>query len=468
MALSNTDLGYENIARLMKDVTQVYLIGIGGVSMSCLAEMCRQKGYQVYGSDKTPSGITHDLETKGITVFYGHNKKRVKGMGVVIYTLAIDAQNPEYVAAQELHIPCISRADFLGYLMYDYRVRIGVSGMHGKSTTTAMLASVFQAANAHPTVVSGAALSHQEGCYRAGLNEYFLYEACEYMGSFLHFYPTTFIILNMEMDHPDYFQSFQDVYDTFAAAVQKLPSDGFAVLCADDRNVLDLHKSTDAHIITFGISESADFRALSPVAHHGCFCFDLIAFGEKVANITLSVPGMHNVLNALAVAAAAHYAGISYEDIAKGLHEFQGARRRMEYHTTLNGIDIYEDYAHHPTEIKASLSSASMLCSGEVWCVFQSHTYSRTAELFDDFVTTLSEADHVVMLPIYAAREPNQYGVSGEALANALHTDSCFQPDFKSAATFALNHAKEGDLIVVMGAGDVFHVLEEMGVHTKN
>ncbi len=467
MALTNTDFGHEKIAEMMKRVGSVYFIGIGGVSMSCLALLCAERGYLVAGSDRTPSGITERLQEAGVRVFYGHRAEQIDGYGAVVFTLAIDEKNPEYEAAQKKGIPLISRADFLGYLMYDYRVRIGVSGMHGKSTVTAMIYAILSKAKTEPTVVSGAALSKTEGCYHAGKNDFFLYEACEYMGSFFSFYPTLAVILNMEMDHPDYFHSMEDVREAFRRSLKRLPTDGYAVLCADDDEVMRLKEDFDGKTMTFGLQENADVRAEQLKTENGYTRFLLTDKGKAVTEICLHVPGIHNVVDALAAASVALYLHISPAAIKEGLESFGGARRRMEYHTTLNGVAVYEDYAHHPTEIKASLQAAKMLCQKDVWCVFQSHTYSRTAELFDDFTNALTLADHPVILPIYAARETDTRGVSGELLANAL-PNGTFCSDYQSAAQYVMKNAKEGDLIIIMGAGDVFHVLEEMGIKTQN
>ena len=468
MALANTNFGYQRIKELLLRVGSVYFIGIGGVSMSCLAEMCVERGYRVAGSDRTPSGFTHRLEEKGIRVFYEHRAEQVEGFGIVVYTLAIDKDNPEYNAAVKAGIPVVSRADFLGYLMHEYGMRIGVSGMHGKSTVTAMLSAVLDAGKVAPTVLSGASLNHHDGCYRKGKRDFFLYEACEYMGSFLRFYPTVAVILNMEMDHPDYFHSMDDVRLAFRGALDRLPADGCAILNADDAEVLDLKKGTACRTLTFGLKEKADFSAKDIQTKNGLCTFTLVVKGEDSLCITLKVPGLHNVTNALAVAAVAHEAGISPEALKEGLEAFEGARRRMEYHAVIDGVAIYEDYAHHPTEIRASLQAAKQMTEGDVWCVFQSHTYSRTAELFSEFTEALLLADHGIILPIYAAREINVHGVSGEKLASSLGGKGTYMPDFKSAADYVLKNAKNGDLIIVMGAGDVFHVLEEMGISTLN
>lgn len=467
MALTNTHIGNENIENALKNTGSVYFIGIGGVSMSCLAEMSLERGLRVGGSDRTPSDLTHMLENKGITVYYGHRASQIEGYGAVVYTLAIDIENEEYQAAIKKGIPCISRADFLGYLMGGYRNRIGVSGMHGKSTTTAMLAAVFEAAKKRPTVVSGAALSHSEGCYRKGDSDHFIYEACEYMDSFLSFYPTIAVILNVELDHTDYFASLDAVCHSFALALKRLSPDGIAVLNGDDENVMRIAEMVkDKKQITFGLSESADVRATELSQKKGIFSFSLIYKEKNLGRISLGIEGRHHVYNALATAAAALASGVCFEELAEGISSFKGARRRMEYHASLDGVDIYEDYAHHPTEIRATLLTAKEMTKGDVWCVFQSHTYSRTAELFLDFADALSLADHALLLPIYAARETDTRGVSGKKLASALSCSADYVASFSDAADYIRQKAKSGDLVIIMGAGDVFHVLDELGIRS--
>lgn len=465
MALLNTHFTPDYIDFALKNAGSVYFIGIGGVSMSCLAEICHERGLHVGGSDRTASAITHSLEKKGISVFYEHKASQVHGYGVVVYTLAIDLHNEEYQKACEDGILCVSRANLLGYLMREYKNRFGVSGMHGKSTTTAMLASVFDTAKAEPTVVSGAALSQNEGCYRAGGHEHFIYEACEYMDSFLCFYPTVSVILNIELDHTDYFADLEAVCCSFEKSLQRLDDDGLAVLNFDDGNVIQLAKKLPENKkITFGFGEGANVRAIGITEQNGYYSFTVLNNGQTLGKITLETPGKHHIYNALATVAVATINGIAFDAIAKGLKQFKGARRRMEYHGKLNGVDIYEDYAHHPTEIAATLSTAKRMTKGDVWCVFQSHTYSRTAELFDDFALTLSKADHALILPIYAARETDTRGISEEKLANALSCDAVPVKSFKEAADYLQVNAKNGDLAIIMGAGDVFHVLDELGV----
>lgn len=465
MALLNTNYTSEVIDFALNATQSVYFIGIGGVSMSCLAEICFEKGLRVGGSDRTPSAITDSLAKKGISVFYGHKAEQVEGYGIVVYTLAIDLQNEEYKKAQSDGILCVSRANFLGFLMRDYKNRIGISGMHGKSTTTSMLASVFSAAKANPTVVSGAALSQSEGCYRAGGREFFIYEACEYMDSFLCFHPTVSIILNVELDHTDYFADIDAVCSSFEKSLGRLDENGVAVLNFDDENVMRVAQKLPLNKkITFGLKEGADIRAVDIEENHGFYSFSAVKDEALLGRIELSTPGKHHVYNALATLCAATLHGIAFEAIANGLADFKGARRRMEYHGTLNGVDIYEDYAHHPTEISATLTTAKKMTQGDVWCVFQSHTYSRTAELFDDFVLTLSKADRALILPIYAARETDTRGMSEEKLAKALSCHATPVKSFQEAADFLRNNAKKGDLAIIMGAGDVFHVLGALGL----
>ena len=292
MALSNTHYTYDEIDFALKNTNSVYFIGIGGVSMSCLAEMCHEMALRVGGSDRSESAITKRLEEKGITVFYEHKAKQLDGYGIVVYTLAIDLQNEEYKKALDVGLLCISRANFLGYLMCRYNTRIGVSGMHGKSTTTAMLASVFAAANASPTVVSGAALSQNEGCYRAGEKKNFIYEACEYMDSFLCFYPSICVILNIELDHTDYFADLNAVCESFEKALRRLEPDGLAVLNFDDEHVMKIGNALPGHKkTTFGLKVGANVRAIDIEEKGGYYSFTVLKDGVSLGRITLGTPG---------------------------------------------------------------------------------------------------------------------------------------------------------------------------------
>ncbi len=460
MSIKNTNFSSKEIEKMLKNKNSVYFIGIGGVSMSCLAIMTQKLGFRVGGSDRVESATSKQLENKNIVVNYNHSPDNIIAYDVIVYTVAISENNEEYVNAQKMGKPCISRADFLGFLMTHYKNRIGVSGMHGKSTTSSMLAEVFLSAELDPTILLGAELPSIKGCYKDGGNNHFVFEACEYMDSFLSFTPTLEVILNIELDHTDYFPSLSAVKRSFEKYLN-IPTVSCAVLNFDDENVIEVSKSFYGKTITYGIkNKNVDFYADNISFENGNPTFDLYHKGKKEGSLTLSVSGIHNVSNALAVCAVAYEFGIPFETVKKGLLTFLGAKRRMEYKGSINDVAYYEDYAHHPTEIKATISSAKNFSRGDIWCIFQSHTYSRTAELFDDFVDALKNADRLVSLDIYAARETDTKGVSGELIAEKVGKTAVYSGSFENAAKYVKENAKENDMVIVMGAGDVFHVFD--------
>lgn len=466
MSIKNTNFSNKEITEILRDKKSVYFIGIGGVSMSCLALMTQKLGYKVGGSDRVESKTTCQLEKQNITVNYNHSPKNIIAYDVIVYTVAISENNEEYVYAKQTNKPCISRADFLGYLMTHYKNRIGVSGMHGKSTTSSMISEVFLCADLDPTIVLGAELSTIGGCYKQGCDDWFIFESCEYMDSFLSFNPTLEVILNVELDHTDYFPNIDAVKQSFKKYLT-IPSVNTAVLNYDDKNVLEISKSFNGKKVGFGVdNKDADFRAENISYVDGKPSFDLYYKNINQGRISLSVFGKHNILNALSVCAVAYEYGLDFASICEGLKRFCGAKRRMEKKGELGGVSYFEDYAHHPTEIKATLYSAKTFVKGNIWCVFQSHTYSRTSELFDDFVDTLKIADKIISLDIYAARETDTKGVSGELIAQRIGEKAIYIDSFENAARYVIDNSRQGDAVIVMGAGDVFHVFDY--IHFEN
>ena len=431
--------------------------------MSSLAHISLVRGMRVGGSDRTRSALTERLRGEGIDVFYSHDASNIEGYDLLVYTVAISEDNPEYVAARERGIPCISRSDYMGYLMTGYKRRIGISGMHGKSTCTSMCAEALMAAEADPTVLSGAELASMGGAYRVGGEEYFLFEACEYMDSFLDFNPTVSVILNIEMDHVDYFKSMEHIKSSYLKFARLSGNYGVCVANIDNKNVKDALSEYEGNIVWFGLgSEKADFRAVNITQTRGCYGFDIVAFGEHLCSVQLSVGGYHNIYNALATAAALSVSGISGEAIRLGLEAFSGAARRMEYKGELNGARVFDDYGHHPTEVRATLAGAKDMTEGEgrLFCVFQSHTYSRTAALLEDFAEALNIADRVVITDIYAARETDTLGITPEVFAEAVGEKAVACPAFYKAAEVLRKELREGDIAIVMGAGDVWHTFD--------
>ncbi len=464
MSTENTHFGAKTIQNMLKTCKSVFFIGVGGVNMSSLALITKTRGFSVGGSDRTPSAVTEHLAEKGIKVFYLHEASHVDAYDAVVYTVAISPDNPEYLRAKERGIPLISRSDYLGYLMTDYGNRIGISGMHGKSTTTSMCAQIFMSAAEDPTVLSGAAMRSMGGAYRIGGEKHFIFEACEYMDSFLDFYPSIAILLNVEMDHVDYFKSMEHIRRSFRAFAEKTLPSGFAVVNGDDANIKEALEGYEGRVIRFSVLDSsADFYAANIVEDHGCPCFDVLAFGKLFCHAELRVTGKHNVYNALASAAAAYLCGLGGECVARGLADFRGAQRRMEYKGRFMGAEVYDDYGHHPTEVKTTLEGAAAMGYRRTLCVFQSHTYSRTVGLFDEFLGAFGAVNEVVVADIYAAREPDTGAVSGKKLAQAL-SNGTYVGDFDAIVAYLRETLREGDLLVVMGAGDIYKIFEKMGL----
>ena len=469
MALPNTHYGAEKIGALLSGRSRLFFDGIGGISMNALAHISHLQGFDVSGYDRTPSPITEKLEKMGIPVYYTASESHLYDRDALIYTVAMGEDNPEYHYAVTHGIPVISRADFLGYLMHGFTHRIGVSGTHGKSTTTGMLSQILTAALVDPTVIGGAEMKQSGSVDIIGSREYFAFEACEYMDSLLDFYPPVAVVLNIEWDHVDYFPSLDAIRTSFTAFMNKTGADGYAVVNADDADCLRAIDGYVGHAITFGLeSPSCEYRAEILSSDHGRYAFRIHHHGKTTDVIRLQVPGLHCVLDGTAAFAAASVCGIPDDAIVRGLAAYRGIVRRMdEMGKSPSGATVIADYAHHPTEIAATLSGCAKMGYRKTVVVFQSHTYSRTSELFDDFRTALAEsaADEILLCPIYAARETNTYGVSAEKLGAAIRESGkcCTVCDsLHNAAEVANAHTGEGDMILVMGAGDVIHVAEEL------
>lgn len=464
MSVVNTHLGAEAIGKALAECKSVFFIGAGGINMSSLAIITKRRGYRVGGSDRTRTELTERLEACGIEMHYAHDESNLDGYDAVVYTVAISPDNPEYVRAGREGLLCVSRADYLGYIMTGYKNRIGVCGMHGKSTCTSMCAQVFMDADTDPTVLSGAELASMNGAFRIGGENYFIFEACEYMDSFLDFNPTIAVILNIEMDHVDYFHSMEQIRRSFAAFASLTGKNGYAVANADSENVRLALGGYEGKIITFGVANDADFRAVNLHYRKGKPDFDVLYKGKPFCHVTLCVTGEHNVYNALAACASAFLCGIAPQKISEGLENFHGAKRRMEMKGTLNGADVYDDYGHHPTEVKTTLDGVARMGYKNLWCVFQSHTYSRTAELFGDFVKAFESADNVIFADIYAARETDTLGMSGSRLAEAVGKKAAYLGGNKEIADYLNKNVQSGDVLVIMGAGDIYKIFDLLNI----
>ncbi len=424
--------------------------------MSSLAAITRTKGYTVTGSDRVKSAMTERLEKLGITVYYSHSEDNVLDSDVIVYTAAVHPDNPELKKGSERGIPLITRGEYLGWLMSEYKCRIGVSGTHGKSTVTSMLTEIYLAGKFDPTVVSGAELSSIGGAFHLGAENYFIFEACEYCDSFLSFCPTTAVVTNLEYDHADYFKTMDQLRASFR---QYVGYGDIAVLNADDDEAIALSDGYNGKTVSFSAFGKGDYNAENIVYNCGCASFELNYHGERLGHIVLTVPGVHNVYNALAAAASALTNGASFEAVKAGLYAFGGARRRFEYKgKTEKGAEVYIDYAHHPSEIKVTLNAAKTF-GKRVVTVFQPHTYSRTASLFDDFTTSFCDSDITLFADIYAARETDNLGVSSELLASKTPKGICLNT-FENIAEYLKNNCGENDIIMILGAGDVIKIAD--------
>ena len=461
MALENTNYGYERVAEMLKDCRSIFFIGIGGISMSALAEISHSAGYVVGGSDRAENPQTVQLRQKGIPVFSTHDAANVARYDAVVYTVAISEENPEYREAKRVGKPLLSRADYLGYLMVHYRHRVGIAGMHGKSTCTAMCAQIFLTA-ADPTVLCGAELPALQGstCRIGEAREHFVFEACEYMDSFLHFNPTLAVVLNVGMDHPDYFKSMKQIRASFLHYAERTGTDGTVLYNADDAESVRALSPFGGKHVTFGIETDADFTARAITHGGGVTEFDFCHGDQLLCRIRLHVFGMHSVYNALAAASAATLCGISPEHIVSALEHFAGAKRRMERKGMLNGAVVYDDYGHHPDEIRATLAGAREMGYSRVLCAYQPHTYSRTAALLEEFSRAFHGADRVYFADIYAAREQNVFGVTSETLAHKIGPSAVYCGSFGALAQALIAEARPDDLVIVMGAGDIYKVYD--------
>ena len=445
---------------------RVYFCGIGGVSMSGLALMLKKDGIQVAGSDLKPSQATRMLEAAGIPVFYGQKAENLSpDWDLFVYTAAVNAENPEFIQAKRLGLPIMSRAALLGQIMGQYSYSIGVAGTHGKTTTTGMVSHILLAAKTDPTISIGGFLPVLSGNTRIGGPHYFLAEACEYTDSFLELNPSLAIILNVEAEHLDYFKDLAHVRASFHDYASRVPAGGTVVISDKIPQFQELVQQIPAQVVTVGSPKADYFAQEITVDDHGRPSFILMHHGQPLERVSLGVPGLHNVDNALAALAASQSLGLPLAAALQGLADFAGVDRRFQYKGTCNGATVVEDFAHHPTELAATLATAALIPHNTLWCAFQPHTYSRTIDFLDDFARVLSQADHVLLADIYAAREKNDGRIHSKDLAERINQAGGhgeYLGDISAIADHLTAHVKPGDLVLVLGAGDIYQLSQAL------
>ncbi|MCI8296860.1 MAG: UDP-N-acetylmuramate--L-alanine ligase [Lachnospiraceae bacterium] len=446
----------------------IHFIGIGGISMSGLAQILLEEGFRVSGSDAHKTQLTEHLEQMGAKIAYGQRASNItEDIDVVVYTAAIHPDNLEFQAVQERKIPMLTRAELLGEMMRNYQNAVNIAGTHGKTTTTSMLTDILLAAGTDPTVTVGGILHDIGGNIRVGGAEYFVAEACEYTNSFLSFFPTMEIILNIEADHLDFFKDLEDIRHSFRLFAEKLDEKGILIINSDIQDVEALVEGLPCQVVTFGRDPARSRYSAAAITYDqvGNGSYTLLIDGAEAGQIQLHVPGEHNIYNSLSAVAAAMSFGIPLEKIQEGLLRFTGTERRFEKKGVVGGVTVIDDYAHHPQEIRATLAAAKRYPHKKLWCVFQPHTYTRTAALLDEFAEALLEADEVVLADIYAAREVNTIGISSADIAIKIAEaggKACYIPSFDEIETFLLKKCVPGDLLITMGAGDIVKVGERL------
>lgn len=444
----------------LKNYKNIYMIGIGGISMSGLAHILVKWNYSVSGSNNEESSTTKELESNNIHVNIGHNANNInENIDLVVYTAAIKSDNVELVKAKELNIPCIERGEFLGELTKLFKDTIGIAGTHGKTSTTSMVSSCFLEAHKDPSIQVGAILDIIDGNYRVGDSDYFIIEACEYCDSYLNFKQKSAIVLNIDDDHLDYFKNIENIEASFRKYVSNLPSNGFLVVNNDDARASKLKDYTKARVITTGIQNDSMYMAKNiSYDKDGYATFDVYKNNELIDTFTLTVPGIHMVRNALCCIALCSEYNIATSAIKAGLLKYHGASRRLEYKGTFNNAKVFDDYGHHPTEIEATAKAFISKEHNESWVIWEGHTYSRVYEHKDEFPESLKYFDHIIVIDIYAAREENTFGIKPEYIVDKLkvmNKDAIYISDYDEIISYLKERVKDNDIILTLGAGYV-------------
>lgn len=448
-------------------INHYHCIGVGGIGLSAIAEILLVKGHKVTGSDIKESDTTKRLEDLGIGLYIGHESKNIDHCDAVVYTAAVSEDNPELLAAKKKNIPTFSRAEMLGLIMQDYPFSIAVSGAHGKTTTTSMISLILEASSLDPTILVGGNLNKIGGNVKVGKKPYLVTEACEYVDSFLKLNPKIEVILNIDSDHLDYFKDIDHIVRSFQKFASRVPEDGLIIAYNSNAFVKTIIENVHCKVITFGLDNSSDYYASNIKFNTNGFPeFDVYYCHEYLGHIHLSVPGEHNVNNSLAAIACCHQLNISMDNISETLHTFEGTKRRFDVMgVTQDNKKIIDDYAHHPEEIKATLKACKNVSHDNLWCIFQPHTYTRTKALFDEFAHAFDLADNIILTDIYAAREKNIYQVKSSDLVQSIKENYpdknvFYIQDFEDITDFVIQKSQPDDLIITMGAGNIYKVGE--------
>ena len=447
----------ENYAHLLDNVKRIHFVGIGGSGMCPLAEILHNEGYEITGSDTAESDTLERIRSYGIPVTMGHYPENVIGADLVVYTAAVKLDNPELVSAKEKDIPAVERCIMLGAVVEKYKNSIAISGTHGKTTTTSMITQILTMSNLDPTAIIGGKLPFIGGNSRVGQSDYIVCEACEYVDTFLHLYPSMAVVLNVDEDHLDYFGTLDRIKASFKKFIHQ--TSNYIIINGDDKNsmecVEDILKDGSRQVVTFGFGKKNDFRAEITGESAVCDSFDLYYKGLKITSVTLKVPGKFNVMNALAACAATITLGVTPDEAANALSQFSGAHRRFEILGKPCGITVADDFAHHPTELRATLTTAMSMGFRQVWAIFQPHTFSRTYTFLDEFAEVLSIPDHVILSEILPVREKNIYNIYSKDLAEKI--DGCvWFNTFEEIADYVIKKARPDDLIITIGGGNVY------------
>lgn len=446
-------------------IKNIHFIGIGGIGMSAIAQILLDKGYFVSGSDLKSSNITEKLKASGAEIFIGHDKANVINADLIVYTSAVKDDNPEIIKSKEIGIPLLDRAEILGKLMKQYKNSIAISGAHGKTTTTSMISLIFANSQFDPTILVGGELKEIGGNVKVGDKDFFITEACEYQENFLKFNPTVGVILNIDEDHLDFFKDLDHIISSFSKFAKLIPKAGYLVVNNDDYNTRKLSSHFNCNVVTYGINVDSIYEGKNITFNEeGLPSFDVFCKGIILDRFSLQVPGYHNIYNSLAAIATCHVLGVPLEVIKETLREFKGTSRRFDILGKSNNVMVIDDYAHHPTEIRATLNAVTKYPHNRIWCVFQPHTYTRTKSLLMDFASSFSDGDKIIITDIYAAREKNTGNIHSKDLVNLIHLegkDVTYIQDFKDIVSYLQEEVEEGDIILTMGAGNIHEVGEE-------